>query len=476
MLRHGFRPSKPVQTLTPSEAAHAAAEGPGSAGKQPGGTEPAAGPGKQPGPCAALSAAGSVPKIHLPHPIPLGKPSHKASPAERLRRAWCRPPLLTGGPQTQPPPPDGPDAISVCVDWLNATGALDALDATRRVVRTTWPTMGNAEAVPPRKNYEFTERYPCGVEISWAAERANPQTGEVLKGGIWLSVPGAALHLLDPAGQYRLLYQVDQLQLRPTRVDLALDATYSTPTEILDRLYDGNRALEAGGAAGQAEAMGFRTMKQHDKHKSGESEGRTIEFGNRGKNGGGRQLVTYDKGREQGVAPAGHWIRWEMRFFKRGELASQAMETVLADPDHWRQKALQLILGQIDFRERNGRREKSRRPRCAWWSDFLRAVRTLADQRLAAVRPTFRIERTIHWLQTAGMPTLTELARFCSQAATVTPGQLLDAMLQPQLMADPKKAADLATQATEALRGDDPEHPVALLVAALKGQGRWQPH
>lgn len=463
---------------------HGGSDGPGSAGEQPGGTEGA------PGGRAEGTPPASSPSLSSVNP-PLTKPSRKCTPLERFSSKWGWPPPLTGGPETQSRDTYGLERVAVSVDWLQGTGPLSILSGVQRIIAQIWGPDQRPKRSAALEGYEITERYPCGVSVSYSVniepDPADDDGGDVgprrkvRNEGIWLVVPGHALTTIGNDGQYRLAYQLLQIGLNPTRVDLALDTIWAEPTDLLDCMYDGSRGLEQVDAkktkrrqiddrvAWQPEAMGFQTLRQMDTHKRGERRGRTLYWGSKGKTGGGRELCVYDKGAESGEAEPGHWIRTEIRFYKRSEYALQSLEQIASSPDGWKQIALDLVLSQIDFREANGRRERSRRTQCAWWNKFLRAVRYEAVISLESRRPDSTLATKIDWMQRCVAPGVTEIrdALVRAGATALDIGRVFAAMLYEDNMTDEGAADALHIEILAALREGDESSPAVMLARLL---------
>jgi hypothetical protein len=234
-----------------------------------------------------------------------------------------------------------------------------------------------------RHGYGEGWRFANGAEV-WADE--DPDTR--MRGRCTVDFPGSALATWSATERLELMGELVKLGAdRLNRLDLALDFFGEDLTLIED----------VSAACKRRELVFLREvgdyMKYRSTRKANPSTGRTITIGTRWR--GGTQLVFYDKGLESGTSTRpGQWVRVEGRFLG-GRSAWVALERLLmslewertgqrpADvyPHHvgvaptWREEAVRLVLGMVDFREVGGDTNVTRRPQAEWWRTFCDGLR-----------------------------------------------------------------------------------------------------
>lgn len=228
-----------------------------------------------------------------------------------------------------------------------------------------------------------------------------------------------------------LLGGLAQLGMKPTRIDGALDWV---GCEI-------DLCESATAACHRKELCLMRRFRPHDEFTSeGVATRRHLALGSRESPVCAR---IYDKGKEQGVAPAGHWERFEVEW--KGDRAPKVVEELLASRSAWPETLQSLILGAVEFRENNGRSERERRPMAEWWQRVLGgadAVRVAAEEK----KQTF--ERWHRWAQRSFWPRFLELAERSNSSISDLAGRFCEGVV-PSTMGGPIVAEFLALTASD---------------------------
>ena len=194
-----------------------------------------------------------------------------------------------------------------------------------------------------------------------------------------------------------LIKYVLGLGCKITRLDIAIDL-YGTNQRIIQR---------AIASCENRENVHFRTWRRTESGSNSGDIGRSVYFGQRGSKGSGRCGRLYDKGVEQGVAPAGRWIRYEVEF--SDECAQSAADQFAHGGI---KRAVACALGAFDFRRvargRGQREHASRRERVGWWAEFVGSCETVL---VRARKRATTIEGYAEWLRNAVMPGVVTYAR-----------------------------------------------------------------
>lgn len=282
----------------------------------------------------------------------------------------------------------------VGLDWVRGVGKIPQLDFVRLWAEGLF---GKPEAAGGQYFYREALRFPGGLSIHY-----NGRTASVL-GTLVVDVPGGLLACMSGDRRVNLLADLVEFGLRPTRVDVAFDL-FAEPGECVGLI----AAVHA--SCKRDELCGCRAWDYREPMRGGNKRrGHSIYLGRRGNVGSGRMVRVYDKGLEMKCRPEGEHERWEVEF--TGEVAEKVAAKIL-ERGEWDQVCMALALGAVDFRECNGRRELSRRPRAGWWSERLQKwlkgeplVRVKAEPR----EPT--LDGTVAWLRAQVGPTLRAMAR-----------------------------------------------------------------
>ena len=318
------------------------------------------------------SPSGVAPAALDTHPMPVAKP-----------------PVCNTGVKM----PNGPDG-RVALDWIQGTFGLlceDGREAQLSRMRETLRYHFGDITPAERAFYGFAhmEMTAAGCFLAWSDDKAYAM----------FSIPGKCMATLDGEGQLSL-FQVlhHQYHAKWTRLDIAFD--------------DFTRSIlpAAVHAACQAkEVSGFRSITWHEKSSVGADEvvekGSTCEMGRRGKKGGGKQLVCYDKLLESGgEVPS---VRWELRVYKDFAEVAGLVLSQSEDVEQFTVHLASFIGGAVDFLENTGDKHKERRPRVAWWQNLLDM---LGQAKLTAKRPKPTLVRTMKHIERAYAPSLASIA------------------------------------------------------------------
>jgi DNA relaxase NicK len=204
------------------------------------------------------------------------------------------------------------------------------------------------------------------------------ENGDKLGHGL-ISFPGSALANL-PAGKVRKLVRClkTKFGMKVTRVDTAIDDYSKRITYDLV-----SAAIEAG------HYSGFETGKSL-KNFGDELGGWTICLGSPKSD---RMLVIYDKNAESAIKGAKQGEinanRLELRL--RDELADRAVEDWLEIREQFSAQYLAgLVVGAVDFVEKNGQKNSNRWKRLDWWQQFKDAVGFAIRHSVQRVTPNLK--------------------------------------------------------------------------------------
>ena len=213
---------------------------------------------------------------------------------------------------------------------------------------------------------------------------------------VLVDVNGGMCGLLTPADRVRLLSRLLALGGRATRLDIALDYKEGTAGDVISRVIESCAAGELTGA---------RFNKTVASKSGREDAGRTVYLGKRGSAGSGRMVRVYDKGAESNDAPVGEWTRWEAVLSGQIAASTAVVVACAADPDV---VMLEIALGCMDFREvKPGETALSRRPRVAWFAEFIRGV---TPEKVVARPVSSSVDGYCRWMKRCVVPQLRRYA------------------------------------------------------------------
>jgi hypothetical protein len=221
------------------------------------------------------------------------------------------------------------------------------------------------------------------------------------------SLNGDSLAGLDLAAQFELFKELYALGGKTTRIDVAFDEF----TRELFSIGDVHAAANAGNFAGfRVFADGSDKALINDGQIVRTSDAMT--FGRKGKVGGGRQVIFYDKTLQSGgVVDA---LRIEARFMKA---YAGVVGTVLADKDdcaEFERELQRLVGGSIDFVDRAGANgHRDRMTRLTWWE---KVVSVLGEARVRAERVCPPLQSTVEYFKDAYCKTYAALSRKIREA------------------------------------------------------------
>ena len=280
---------------------------------------------------------------------------------------------------------DGPDmpppGVYVGLDWIRLTGDEGMLREIEALLEACFGV--NSESNHGAKWFKRGLVWEPGVLLSSEHQNKICQ----------VDIQGSRLRLMEGDFRVELLRRLMEKGLRVTRIDGALD--------LVDQRLSVCENAET--SCRKHELCHLRRYSPNNEYKAdGEPTRLMLKLGARTSPVCAR---IYDKGLEQGVALRGRWERIEIEW-KEDRAATVGQELYYAN-DEWASRLVSLVLGALDFRERNGRTELTRRPQAAWWK------RVVAGRDTAQVAPKQddqSFERWCEWFRTACGPRLLELA------------------------------------------------------------------
>ena len=268
-------------------------------------------------------------------------------------------------------------------DWIRFTGP-----ASMEAVIMRWASVRFGEEHTDQGGFSFYQR-----RRTWAGG-AKVCTEHNSGDSVMVELGGDTLQLVAVDDRIQIIRELVALGLKCTRLDIAADIrsrNVGLCQAVLDACIEGHltgaktwKPFIEYGARGQIEVFG-------------------VSIGKRGSDGSGRYVRFYDKGLETGEAPMGRWERFEAEFCD--DVANQ-LARALAVSENWREAAVSMLLGSVDFRVGSHRRARAERPRAEWWAAFLRGVegmRVNRARRLASLATRARWFRTQVLLPLKGM-------------------------------------------------------------------------
>jgi hypothetical protein len=283
----------------------------------------------------------------------------------------------TGGKLTTA---EGKDVGRLKIDWLTLVfPASSRLEVVERITEV----MGKGEDTEqPRNCYRSSWRWETGAVLAYSNEGLNCET-------CCLNLSGSTLDFFTAPALRLFMQWAASEGATCSRLDLAFD----DHTRELIPLAAVHEAAERG------DFSGFKVHEPHQrKTRRGTflSDGRT--FGQRGKNGGGRQVVFYDKTLEsRGEIDA---IRLEARHFKDVAQATFAVLVQAPTFEEFCSLVGRAIAGSINFLDRSsGETHLSRCPLLPWWSNV---VQLLGRLRVRVSRPLAPFQQSLEHRRDVG--------------------------------------------------------------------------
>ena len=303
-------------------------------------------------------------------------PGHAATRPSRAnaQRAGSRgqpPGSNTGGKLTPPPSGRVVTQIETSVGWFAGTFPAALRDEVEQVVIDY--TGGPFKRRDRGANfYAESSANEAGALVAWSEGRAES----------WVCLNAGVLGLVLPEDLPELLGRLDDLGVKPTRIDLTVDVPSSMLT--VGQVYED-----------RAHVVGFRRCDRRAPERdvqTGELEGETVYFGRRGKDGSGKFVRFYDKGLEsRGQLQA---TRFEVE--GSGEVAKTWGEILCAaQANRFWSKVAKLAVGAIDFADQaTAHSHRDRFKRLAWWE---RVVQLAGSARVVIERHKPQLQRSMEW-------------------------------------------------------------------------------
>jgi hypothetical protein len=259
--------------------------------------------------------------------------------------------------------------VSVGLHWLGGTFPVGNLPAVVRLVEFHFGEMSEMERgiYTYRQGVRFGDRAPHPV-VCYTYQPDDVmgvRAGEFLRPEAFVEVPGEYLDQLSFDASALLLGALHGQAFRCSRVDVKYDDfDWVRSPQVIDEEF----------AATGRYAPAFGATHHGDRGTGGY----TVQFGQKGKQGCGAQVVIYDKNAQSGGEV--NAVRYEARFFK--ERAAEAFRSLVC-PDFEGDACVDdarlpgrigaLVGGSIDFFEET----KSGRKRAAWWEAIRGKLRRL---------------------------------------------------------------------------------------------------
>ena len=214
-------------------------------------------------------------------------------------------------------------------------------------------------------SYDTRYSWPNGASLNFDSEPARCE--KVHKGKVTLDVPGGALDAITQVDLHLFLLSLRQFRPSCTRLDVFFD--------------DYNRVVTPDGLkrlVKKKDFSGFKygqTKQRHGHRKHGPEKGSwglihdEVDFGIRGKSGGGKYMRCYDKELESDGEK--DCVRWEVEFSK--ERAHKVFDKLsqVTSVDAFATLCGALIAGSIIFVRRNGEKNIGRLDVYPFWKQII---------------------------------------------------------------------------------------------------------
>lgn len=313
-------------------------------------------------------------------------------------------------------------------DWLQGTITFTTAHAWKELLDKICKILGlqfveNKTGFTRGKSYQHSGYCEGGVMVAW-----NPPSDKSLSGEGWISIPGRVLASLSleslkqlwvllelgktvkgKSGPVRLVYP-----FQATRLDIALDVfnpTFSM-ADVLRAAQRGNfvgfrhQAIQDKQGNWKAASYDYHASPYCDKDGN-QREGLSVYFG---RAGGNKRLNVYDKLAEalqntknlglpiDTIYEQNDCIRFEGRFYdEMANVRFYALIKQFRKDDEGRSVAQEMagmVVGCIDFRDRDVNPRIDRCPRLKWWDEICNCFERVI---LKCPRPLPSVERTLEW-------------------------------------------------------------------------------
>lgn len=274
--------------------------------------------------------------------------------------------------------------IYVGLDWIRCTGPDDLVIELEKLFNDKYQT--NATTSHGAKWFRAGLTWEPGVMLSWRHRSDICQ----------VDIQGQRLRLMTGGDRIELLRSLLELGMKPTRIDGALD-------------YIGQELGICDAAKASSERGELCILRKFSPNNEYTAQGiptrLLLKLGSRESAVCAR---IYDKGLEQGSAPAGYHERIEIEW--KSDRAPLVASALLREGQDWPDSLVSLILGAVEFREVNGRTELIRRPFSRWWADLIQG-KSLA--RIAPETEDESFAKWWAWFRGSVAPRLLEFSHEC---------------------------------------------------------------
>jgi hypothetical protein len=313
------------------------------------------------------------------------------------------------------------------VDWLQGTIHYDSARIWNQLLNKLsllldLKLVENPTGFTRGKSYKQSGYGPGGVMVAWSHPSDERPMGEG-----WLSIPGRVMGSLPLFAQYSLWQLLADHKFIATRIDVALDCFNPsfTTTDVLNAARAGNftgfRHRATQDKAGNFKPASYDFHGSPYVNRDGiQMEGYTVYFG---RAGGDKRFTFYDKLAEalnnaknsglslDDIYRDSNCLRIEGRFYdEQARVRFYDLLNVLVRDREGRevaQRIASMVVGGIDFRDREANKRLDRCPQLEWWEEICNCFERVT---FPVPRPMASLERTIEWhfRQVAGSFAVTE--------------------------------------------------------------------
>ena len=131
----------------------------------------------------------------------------------------------------------------------------------------------------------------------------------------------------------------------------------------------------------------------------------------------------YDKGLETKLLPVGQWERFEIEVKK--DRANEVCMTLVEHIEKFNTLLWEYVIGSVDFRTCTGRSERSRRPRAAWWTQY---IGQSVPKRIKPIPKESSLDQWFEWFRSAAGSRLLQIAGIIGISPMELFMQLIDSL------------------------------------------------
>jgi hypothetical protein len=275
--------------------------------------------------------------------------------------------------------------IEIGIDWLQFVCPIADIEVVKKIIDFVSDDFDDVPCLNPGIPVVHGKRYEnSGYSARGAAYAWNLPENENEQGQLWVSLPGSVLSNRNLRHIWRAIRGLKSAySAKATRLDIKIDDfDKSIPKELI------LAAVEVGNYAR------FDYFDPREPRVKGVSKGWCYYFGSPQSD---KRLRYYDKSAESG----GEIDSYRMELQLRGRHSDYVFSQFASIwSDSFSEIATQylggVVLGAVDFIDRQSGDRLSRCKRLEWWQEFVDKIST--PIRISLTRPKPALERTLQWI------------------------------------------------------------------------------